>query len=370
MIGILIFVAFSLVLIFMNFYSYSKFVVKISFLKRYKKIIKFLFVLMTICEFIFIFQLKIMPIDRISYVITASCLGIAWFLFVISLFHNILNLSIKNINFSPKRREFIKICFDITFVIIFVSYTLKGFFTALKPPVLKQTNIKIKGLKNPLKIAMISDIHIGEFLQKEFLEQVVNQINISKPDLVVIVGDLIDFSSDKIGDFLDPLKNLKSKYGTFYVPGNHEYYHGIVGILNKISELGIEILANTNTSLDDINLAGVLDVAGYRFGYLEPDLDKALQDIDNTKPTILLSHQPKFINYMKKNVDLVLCGHTHAGQIFPFSLLVLLDQPYLYGLYRHNDKMQVYVSSGAGFWGPPIRIFAPSEVAILNLYGE
>ena len=114
-------------------------------------------------------------------------------------------------------------------------------------------------------------------------------------------------------------------------------------------------------------MAGVYDLAGIRFKNLEPNLDEALAGRDPNLPTILLSHQPKFIKTMQKDVDLVLCGHTHAGQIFPFSILVLLDQGFLHGLYKINDRMQAYVSSGAGFWGPPVRIFAPSEIAILNL---
>ena len=142
------------------------------------------------------------------------------------------------------------------------------------------------------------------------------------------------------------------------------------GILEKISSLGIKVLGNKNEKVGGINLAGVYDLAGFRFKNLEPNLDDALAGRDETLPTILLSHQPKFIKTMQKDVDLVLCGHTHAGQIFPFGILVLLDQGFLHGLYKINDKMQAYVSSGTGFWGPPVRIFAPSEIAILNLSKE
>ena len=217
---------------------------------------------------------------------------------------------------------------------------------------------------------MITDVHIGEFLQKEFMAKLVSDINLAKPDIVVIVGDLVDVSAQFIGDFLDPLRDLKSTYGTYYVPGNHEYYHGVDGILKKISSLGIGVLGNKNEKVGGVNLAGVYDLAGFRFKNLEPNLEAALASLDETLPTILLSHQPKFIKTMQKDVDLVLCGHTHAGQIFPFGILVLLDQGFLHGLYKINDKMQAYVSSGAGFWGPPVRIFAPSEIAILNLSKE
>ena len=255
----------------------------------------------------------------------------------------------------------------MTFVIFVVACFLKGIFNALTPPKIRQISIKIKNLQNDLKIAMITDVHIGEFLQKDFVAELVKEINLARPDLVVIVGDLVDMRAELIGDFLDPLKNLKSTYGTFYVPGNHEYYHGVDGILEKIRALGIRILGNKNEKIAGINLAGVYDLAGIRFKNLEPNLDEALAGRDPNLPTILLSHQPKFIKTMQKDVDLVLCGHTHAGQIFPFSILVLLDQGFLHGLYKINDKMQAYVSSGAGFWGPPVRIFAPSEIAILNL---
>ncbi|MGP1359450.1 metallophosphoesterase, partial [Campylobacter sp.] len=272
--------------------------------------------------------------------------------------------------FNSSRRQFIKFCFDVTFVIFIIACFLKGIFNALTPPKIRQVDIKIKNLQNDLKIAMITDVHIGEFLQKDFMTKLVSDINLAKPDIVVIVGDLVDVSAQFIGDFLDPLRDLKNTYGTYYVPGNHEYYHGVDGVLEKISSLGIRVLGNKNEKIGGINLAGVYDLAGFRFKNLEPNLDEALSGRDEALPTILLSHQPKFIKTMQKDVDLVLCGHTHAGQIFPFGILVLLDQGFLHGLYKINDKMQAYISSGAGFWGPPVRIFAPSEIAILNLSKE
>ncbi|MCR4941938.1 MAG: metallophosphoesterase [Campylobacter sp.] len=287
-----------------------------------------------------------------------------------AVFYDIARVLGKKAKFNAKRRQFLKFCFDITFLILLFSYFLKGMFSALTPPRITKTKITLKNLQKPLKIAMISDVHIGEFLQKEFLATLVYQINEAKPELVVIVGDLIDFDASKIGDFLDPLREIKAKYGVFYVPGNHEYYHGIDGILEKIQRVGVKILGNESVELDEINLVGVYDIAGIKFAHLAPDLDKALSQINPKKPTVLLSHQPKFLKSMHKDVDLVLCGHTHGGQIFPFHLLVLLDQKYLYGLYKHNDKMQVYVSSGAGFWGPPVRIMSSSEIAILQLNGE
>ncbi len=353
-----------------NFYSYNRFIKKVSFFIPHLVKIRILLYVICILEFIFVLQIRFSFLSIELYLIAGTLIGFSLFLFAVSLFYDILRSIFSKSNFSPTRRKFIKFCFDITFVIFVIACFLKGIFNALTPPKIRQVDIKIKNLQSSLKIAMITDVHIGEFLQKDFMKKLVNDINLANPDIVVIVGDLVDVNAAFIGDFLEPLKSLKSTYGTFYVPGNHEYYHGIDGILEKISSLGIEILGNKNKKIASINLAGVYDLAGIRFKHLEPNLDEALTGCDPSLPTILLSHQPKFIKSMQQDVDLVLCGHTHAGQIFPFGLLVLLDQGFLHGLYKINDKMQGYVSSGAGFWGPPVRIFAPSEIVILNLSKE
>ncbi|OPA77304.1 metallophosphatase [Campylobacter pinnipediorum subsp. pinnipediorum] len=361
---------FIIAMCFMNFYSYKFFVSKIAFLKNHIFSVRIFFILVCILEVLFIVQLRFVFFNSSFYIFSATFLAFSWFLFTISILYHLGSTVLNKQKFSSSRREFIKICFDITFVILFISFFLKGLFSAIMTPKIKEKNIKIKNLKKDIKIALITDIHIGTFLQKEFLTGIVNDINKTKPDIVAISGDLVDMKADEIGDFLDPLKDIKSKYGVFYVPGNHEYYHGVDAILAKIETLGVNVLRNDCIELDDINVCGVYDVSGYRFDYLKPDLKQTLSGVNDDKPVVLLAHQPKFVEYMDKDVDLVLSGHTHAGQIFPFGLLVLLQQPYLYGLYQHNDKMQIYVSSGAGFWGPPVRILAQSEIAILNLYGD
>ena len=353
-----------------NLYSYKRFIKKVSFFTPHLAKIRVFFYIICVLEFIFVLQIRFSFLTIELYLVAGTLIGFSLFLFAISLFYDILRSIFSKSKFNPTRRKFIKFCFDATFVIFVAACFLKGLFNALTPPKIRQVDIKIKNLQNDLKIAMITDVHIGEFLQKEFMAKLVSDINLSKPDIVVIVGDLVDVSAQFIGDFLDPLRDLKSTFGTYYVPGNHEYYHGVDGILEKISSLGIGVLGNKNEKVGGINLAGVYDLAGFRFKNLEPNLEAALAGRDETLPTILLSHQPKFIKTMQKDVDLVLCGHTHAGQIFPFGILVLLDQGFLHGLYKINDKMQAYVSSGAGFWGPPVRIFAPSEIAILNLSKE
>lgn len=355
-----------------NVYSYYRFIRRVDFLQSYLRYIRYFLAFISIFEFVFVMQIRFEILGPNLYLFGGALIGFSLFLFAVSVSYDALRAIFKKNKFNAKRRKFIKFCFDATFLIIFISFFFKGIFTALTPPKVNKIKIKIKNLASPLRLAVISDIHIGEFLQKEFLATLVYQINSLKPDAVLIIGDLVDLNAKKIGDFLDPLNDLHSRYGTFYVPGNHEYYHGIDEILAKISSLKVQILGNKSVKIGGVNLAGVYDLAGIRFKHLEPDILKATSQVDKNLPTILLSHQPKFIKTIPESVpvDLVICGHTHGGQIFPFGLLVLADQGYLRGLYRLNDKTQAYVSSGAGFWGPPVRIFAPSEIAILDLMGD
>jgi len=163
---------------------------------------------------------------------------------------------------------------------------------------------------------------------------------------------------------LEELKGLKSKYGTYFVVGNHEYFHGLEEIIEAVKDLGIRVLENENVYIGDkdegFNLAGVYDIFGYRASHHEPDLNAALKGTSNS-PTILLAHQPKYVNEVV-GVDLMLSGHTHGGQLYPFRFLVKLQQPYIIRLHQHNKNLQVYVNKGTGFWGPPMRLGSTAEI--------
>ncbi|MCH5313134.1 MAG: metallophosphoesterase [Helicobacter sp.] len=271
------------------------------------------------------------------------------------------------------RRSFLHLITDVAVVILFAIFSIKSFVNALSIPPVKNVHLRLSNLKGTLRIAMITDVHIGKTLGREFLEQIVERINALNADIVVIVGDLVDDKIQYIKDDLEPLKYLKSAQGVYYVAGNHEYYHGIDPILKYLSTLNLHILHNTNIELENVNLAGVSDLAGLRFGHIEPDIESAKKDLNPHKPSILLSHQPKFTRlYDVSDFDVVLCGHTHAGQVFPLSFFVWLEQHYVYGLYHLPNTpkpTQLYVSSGVGFWGPAIRFLAPSEIVCLTLEG-
>ena len=270
------------------------------------------------------------------------------------------------------RRVFLRKIIDWSVATLFAYFSFKSLTNALSVPHIKEVYLKVPHLRRKMSIAMISDVHIGKTLGREFLEKVVARINALNVDIVVIVGDLVDDKIHLIKDDLEPLKDLQSVEGVYYVSGNHEYYHSIEPILAHLKTLNLRILNNTNTELENVNLVGVSDIAGEQFKLFPPDLNAAKQGINADKPSILLAHQPKFVRQNDvSEFDIVLCGHTHGGQVFPLSLLVWLDQHYIHGLYTlpNPKRTQLYVSSGVGFWGPAIRFLAPSEIVHLVLEG-
>jgi uncharacterized protein len=193
------------------------------------------------------------------------------------------------------------------------------------------------------------------------------------PDVVAITGDLVDGTVDELRDAVAPLGSLKAKYGVFFVTGNHEYFSGARAWVEELSRIGIRVLRNERVSIGEVgaafDLAGVDDRSARRFsddGHGE-DLAKALSGRDEARAVVLLAHQPRTVlDAAAFGVDLQLSGHTHGGQIWPFGALVRLQQQFLAGLARHRDTL-IYVSRGTGYWGPPMRLFAPAEITQIVL---
>ena len=356
----------------MNYFVY-KYLLLAFFPKKPGAVFIFLLNISTV---LYLCGLRALNLPDWLYKISAICLGLSFMLFVLTCLYKAGDWLITCRSFSAdqqpnqQRRQFLSRCYRGAVLGLGTYYLGKGIYNGISLPRVRPIPVRIKNLRSPLTIVHLTDIHLGRFLQKDFLEGIVHLSNEQNPDFVVITGDIIDMRPEDIKDVLDPLKDLRTRYGVFCVPGNHEYYYGVTGILNKLAGLGVTILGNTSKQIAGINIAGVYDLAALRLkrGPL-PDLDAAVQETEPDLPTVLLCHQPKFIHHVDKRhrIDLMLSGHTHAGQIFPFSLLVPLDQPYLYGLYRHDEMTQIYVSSGVGFWGPPIRFWAPAEIAVLYL---
>jgi predicted MPP superfamily phosphohydrolase len=224
---------------------------------------------------------------------------------------------------------------------------------------------------NGFRIAVVSDIHLGPLAGRAHTERIVRVINETEPDLVAIVGDLVDGTVEELGSAAEPLRDLASKEGTFFVTGNHEYFvDDTASWLRELERLGVQPLRNENTAIRRgpaaFDLVGVNDIAGEERSD-PPDFDRALSGVDGSRPTILLAHQPiQVTQAAARGVDLQLSGHTHGGQMWPFHYVVRAVQPSLAGL-STVDGTQLYVTRGAGFWGPPVRVGAPPDITVISL---
>ena len=224
-----------------------------------------------------------------------------------------------------------------------------------------------------LRIVHFTDVHIGPILDQKFLRGLVEKANAQKPDLVVITGDLVDSTPDIIGPEVAELAKLKSRYGSFFVTRNHEYYSGADEWLKALDKMNIRTLMNEHVSIGDsgasFDLAGIPDKVAGRFEHShKPDLARALAGRDPERELLLLAHRPEPIHEAAKHeVGLQLSGHTHGGQLWPSTFISNWVHPYSTGLHKHNDLTQIYVSRGAGFWGPPMRIAAPAELPLVVL---
>jgi predicted MPP superfamily phosphohydrolase len=247
-----------------------------------------------------------------------------------------------------------------------------GFVISARPKT-KRVTVTIPGLDKSLdgfRIAQISDVHIGETLSRQFAQQVTDQVNALKADAVAVTGDMIDGSVSKLHEEVAPLGGLRGKHGVFYVTGNHEYYHGGSAWEAEARRLGFTVLHNEHRVIADgkLVIGGVTDVEGARFSEAHaPRVDHAFAEAPTGVPRVLLAHQPRFAKRAKEsNVSLMLSGHTHGGQIFPFMFFVKLQQPVIGG-FHVIDGVPTYTSNGTGYWGPPFRIGPRGEVTEITL---
>lgn len=251
-----------------------------------------------------------------------------------------------------------------------------GVVNALGPPRVLRVPVRLSRLDpafSGFRIAVVSDIHLGPLLGRAHTERIVRLINEADPDLVAVVGDLVDGTVEELGAAAEPLQDLAARDGAFFVTGNHEYFVGdTASWMRELERFGLNVLHNENTRIRRgaaaFDLAGVNDLAGESRSD-PPDFDRALAGVAPGGPAILLAHQPVLVTEAaSRGVDLQLSGHTHGGQMWPFHYAVELAQPSLAGLSQVQDT-QLYVTRGAGFWGPPVRVGAPPDISILTVQG-
>lgn len=244
-----------------------------------------------------------------------------------------------------------------------------GTYGVLRGPSVQRVVVPLAKLPrraHGFRIAVVSDIHLGPTLGRGFAERVVATINGTQPDLIAVVGDLVDGTVEDLRPAVAPLAGLRARHGAYFVTGNHEYFSGAEEWIEHVQELGLHLLANTRTELPGFDLAGVNDVQGASTGQ-GPDFGRALGDRDRSRTAVLLAHQPVLIDdAVAHGVDLQLSGHTHGGQMWPGNFLAGLANPTVAGLERYGDT-QLYVTRGAGAWGPPVRVGAPSDITVVEL---
>jgi predicted MPP superfamily phosphohydrolase len=228
---------------------------------------------------------------------------------------------------------------------------------------------------NGMRLVQLTDMHVGPTLRRAYVERVVNQVNALNPDLIAITGDLVDGTVEQLRKEVAPLAGLRARHGVFFVTGNHEYFSGANAWIEELTRMGIRVLRNERVRIGDetasFDLAGVDDWSSSGLGEGHGhDPEAAMRGWDGAREVVMLAHQPRSIwDAARLGVGLQLSGHTHGGQIFPWMMFVLLQQPFVVGLHRVRDTW-LYVSRGTGFWGPPMRVGAPPEITLVELERE
>jgi len=271
---------------------------------------------------------------------------------------------------SPERRLFLSRALAGGALMSSGALAGYGFWRAFEPAELTEMPIRLSRLPKALDgltIVQLTDLHISHIIRRPFVEELVRRTNALKPDLVAITGDLVDGDVDQHEDAVAPLRNLKSRYGTFFVTGNHDYYWGDVQWASALARMDIQVLRNRLVRIGDagasLDLVGVDDWGARNLrrhgGY---DLERAIVGRIPDRAAVLLAHEPaNFETAVASGMDLQLSGHTHGGQLFPMTALVGMRWRYSRGLYTHGDG-QLYVSRGIGFWGPPLRVGSSPEI--------
>lgn len=242
-----------------------------------------------------------------------------------------------------------------------------GVFTNYRGPTVITHHISLGQKEKKLRMVQISDLHINGLKHTSWTQNLVTQVNALSADIVVFTGDLADVQSGQADVHLRILKNIQARKGKFAISGNHDFYNGYTGFQDMLDTMGFTLIDNTCIALEDLYIAGISDQDGHRFGYSRPAIAEVLAQRRETWPTILLDHRPdQFKKNVDAKVDFQLSGHTHGGQMPPWNLIVKLWYTFSAGLYAFKNS-QIYISKGTGTWGPPIRLFAKSEVTFFDV---
>jgi predicted MPP superfamily phosphohydrolase len=303
-----------------------------------------------------------------------TLLGVAWVMFVWSLFGQILKLVLLGAGVEDPVRSRVVAAVVLTLVVVLLAW---GYVEAMRVPRVKRVDVVLDRLGSGLaglRVVVITDTHYGPIDRARWSAAVVARVNELEADVVCHLGDIADGTVKVREPQARPLAAVRASSARVYVTGNHEYFSEAQEWLDYMADIGWTPLHNEHLIVERdghrLVVAGVDDATAKGSGLSghAADLTTALAGADPSLPVLLLAHQPKQVTRaVGVGVDLQLSGHTHGGQIWPFNLLVRLEQPVVCGLSRHGERTQLYTSRGTGFWGPPFRVFAPSEITVLTL---
>ncbi len=313
--------------------------------------------------------------DDVSARIADTTLGVIWVLFTWSVLGQASGLVLALAGVGDPVRSRV-----VTASVLLISLVLLlwGYAEAMRVSRVRRVDVTVprlgRGLDG-LRVVLITDTHYGPIDRSRWSRGVIEVVNSLRPDIVAHTGDIADGEVPRRLSQASPLGDVRATMARVYVTGNHEYMSGAQGWVEYMSSLGWDALHNRHLVVsrdgDSLVVAGVDDrtAAGSGLPGHHMDHEAALAGADPDLPVLLLAHQPQQITgAVAHGIDLQLSGHTHGGQMWPFHYLVRVDQPVLQGLSRHSERTQLYTSRGTGFWGPPFRIFAPSEITLLTLH--
>lgn len=303
-----------------------------------------------------------------------TTVGVVWVLFTWTLLGTVLRVGLAVAGVADPLRSRIVVAAVVAVVLVLVGW---GVAEAMRVPRVRRVEVTLPRLGPGLDgttVVVLADTHFGPIDRTGWSRGLAAAVNRLDPDVVCHAGDIADGTVDKRRTQAAPLGDIRARLARVYVTGNHEYFGQAQGWLDHMAELGWTPLHNRHVVVerggDRLVLAGIDDATAGMSGLPGHGarIDDALAGVDPDLPVLLVAHQPRQVMLAEAaGVDLQVSGHTHGGQIWPFHHLVRVDQPTVQGLSRHGERTQLYTTRGAGFWGPPLRVFAPSEITLLVL---
>jgi predicted MPP superfamily phosphohydrolase len=315
---------------------------------------------------------------RVMSYIGYTWMGLIFLFFTSSIALDIFRIIVHTVEFITKKNfHYLKPAAGFSFYAAFLLAVLISIYGYFEADNIRTERIIIKTSKlseqtGNLRIVQISDIHIGLIVREERLKKILEKVRTANPDILVSTGDLVDGQLNNLEGFSDFFREINPRYGKFAVTGNHEFYAGLSQALDFTGKAGFTILRGQGISIDGlINIAGVDDPAGRNYILLKGAPEKELlSQFPGENFTLLLKHRPAVDKNSIGLFDLQLSGHSHKGQIFPFSLITKFYYPVDAGFSRLINNSSLYVSRGAGTWGPPIRFLSPPEITVIDIVYE